>query len=117
MGWLHIGSYVALNPAYVPPSLEDFIESQSKQSFCLSPNLYKMEQPESNIPVPYYTFKDKDEDPEVDYTLLKIRVDSDEGRVYTTLSTDAERLEYMRNHAHDRVGHVTPQWSFYEDPT
>ncbi len=66
-----------------------------------------------NIPK-YYLFKDES-NPDVDYTLFKIRVDSDEGRAYEKLSNDAEREQYMRQHAHEKMGYVSAQWHFYED--
>ena len=69
---------------------------------------------EGSNPPEHYTLKDED-NLEGDFTLCMVRVDSDEGRAYAKLSTDAERLQYMRLHAHEKVKHVSPQWHFYQD--
>lgn len=45
----------------------------------------------------------------------KILVDSDEGRAYTKLSTDAERLQHMRLYAHQKSTMAQAQWRVYTD--
>ena len=46
---------------------------------------------------------------------MKILVNSAEGRVYSQLTTDIDRLEFVRLHAHEKTVHVSPQWRFYRD--
>jgi hypothetical protein len=70
---------------------------------------------------PWYNMKDYEPPeglPEENYFecfVLRILIDSDEGRAYGKLSTDVERLEYMRKHAHDKYQVVNVDHTFYED--
>jgi hypothetical protein len=47
--------------------------------------------------------------------VLRVLIDSDEGRAYEKLSTDTERLEYMRKHAQDTYDVVRTSTIFYAD--
>jgi hypothetical protein len=67
---------------------------------------------------PWYNMADREAPegtPEGNYQMLRILIDSEEGRAYEKLSTDTERLEYMREHAHDKYEVVQVDSTFYED--
>ncbi|KAI1406761.1 hypothetical protein F5Y13DRAFT_196087 [Hypoxylon sp. FL1857] len=64
---------------------------------------------------PYYKIEDKDGDSDGNLKIYIILIDSDDGRAYEKLSTDAARLDYMRKHAHDSWSVVQPDSVFYED--
>ncbi|KAI1478813.1 hypothetical protein F4774DRAFT_144835 [Daldinia eschscholtzii] len=72
-----------------------------------------MEQPEQ---YPYYKIHDGEDSSNGDrYKVYVVLIDSDDGRAYEKLSTDSERLDYMRTHAHDSWDVVRPNAAFYED--
>jgi hypothetical protein len=67
---------------------------------------------------PWYNMADHDVPegtPEGNYRMLRILMDSEEGRAYEKLSTDTDRLDYMRKHAHDKYNVVQVDSTFYED--
>ncbi|KAL8371261.1 hypothetical protein RB595_001209 [Gaeumannomyces hyphopodioides] len=70
---------------------------------------------------PFYTVRDVATEEGVDYVRLKLHEGSEEARVFASLiekgtSDEAavERLAYMRQHAHDIAGYVSPGSSFIE---
>ncbi|KAI1101489.1 hypothetical protein F4804DRAFT_315880 [Jackrogersella minutella] len=71
-----------------------------------------MSQPER---YPFYKIHDKENNTNGNYKVYTILIDSDDGRAYEKLSTDAERLNYMRQHAHDSWDVVQVDSAFYED--
>ncbi|KAI0134989.1 hypothetical protein F4814DRAFT_6244 [Daldinia grandis] len=71
-----------------------------------------MAQPEK---YPYYTIDDKENSSNGSFKVHAILIDSDDGRAYEKLSTDSERLDYMRKHAHDSWNVVQTDAHFYED--
>lgn len=66
-------------------------------------------------PGEYYGFIDLTSETPESVDNYKILVDSDEGRAYAELSTDAERLQHMRLYAHEKSAIVQAQWHFYRD--
>ncbi len=62
-----------------------------------------------------YTFTDYLTETPDTSTLYKVLVDSDEGRTFASLTNDADRVRYMRQHAHQKQENVQAQWAFYED--
>lgn len=64
---------------------------------------------------PFYKIHDKEDSKDGSFRIYKIMIDSDDGRAYEKLSTDAERLDYMRAHAHDSWKVVQVDSVFYED--
>jgi hypothetical protein len=68
------------------------------------------------IPI-YHIFKDTTSETPQGYDVYKVVIDSDEGRAYAKLTTDPERLQFMRQHAHEKMPVVFATWHFYEDPT
>ncbi|KAI1652703.1 hypothetical protein F4813DRAFT_394432 [Daldinia decipiens] len=64
---------------------------------------------------PYYKIHDKQSGWNGSFKVYTILIDSDDGRAYEKLSTDSERLDYMRKHAHDSWNVVRPDAAFYED--
>jgi len=63
----------------------------------------------------HYYFKDSTSETSEGWDGYKVLINSDEGRAYVKLSTDPERLEFMRLHAHERQDTVFAQWMFYRD--
>ncbi|KAI1644375.1 uncharacterized protein F4817DRAFT_346774 [Daldinia loculata] len=64
---------------------------------------------------PYYKIHDKENGSNGSFKVYTILIDSDDGRAYEKLSTDSERLDYMRKHAHDSWDVVRTDAAFYED--
>ncbi len=68
--------------------------------------------------LPWYTlgdYENPEETPEGNSYILRILIDSDEGRAYEKLSTHPERLDYMRKHHHDKYKVIQTTATFYED--
>lgn len=81
-----------------------------------------MTQPESATQAPekastplHYTLKDTTSETLQGYDVYKVIVDSDEGRAYSMITTEPERLQFMREHAHEKTPVVFATWHFYED--
>jgi hypothetical protein len=66
-------------------------------------------------PAPHYKIHDPAGHPEGNFTVRIITIDSDEGRAYAQLTTDADRLAYMREHAHRSWDAVRVDSAFFED--
>ncbi|KAK6072999.1 hypothetical protein SCUP234_06772 [Seiridium cupressi] len=67
---------------------------------------------------PYYKIHDKEAtlpDRPGSYKVHTILIDSDEGRAYEKLTSDAERLEYTREHSVDSWWVVQVDTAFVED--
>ncbi|KAI0380437.1 hypothetical protein F5Y04DRAFT_289423 [Hypomontagnella monticulosa] len=64
---------------------------------------------------PFYKIEDREGCEDGSFRIYKIMIDSDDGRAYEKLSTDAERLDYMRAHAHDSWKVAQVDSVFYED--
>ncbi|KAF3066553.1 hypothetical protein GL218_09019 [Daldinia childiae] len=64
---------------------------------------------------PYYKIHDRENGSNGSFKVYIILIDSDDGRAYEKLSTDSERLDYMRKHANDSWDVVRPDAAFYED--
>ncbi|KAI1205863.1 uncharacterized protein F4807DRAFT_470630 [Annulohypoxylon truncatum] len=64
---------------------------------------------------PHYSIDDREKSPNSELKVYIIVIDSDDGRTYEKLSTDAERLEYMRKHVHDNWDVVQLDTVFFED--
>lgn len=67
-------------------------------------------------PPKYYIFKETTSETPQGYDIYKVLVDSDEGRNYAKLTTDPERLQFVRQYAHEKMSIVFPTWHYYEDP-
>lgn len=65
---------------------------------------------------PWYGIHDEHDD-EGNFFLLRILIDSDEGREYEKIpgSNQKERLTYMREHAQNKYQVVQPDATFFED--
>ena len=63
----------------------------------------------------YHFFKDSTSENSKGYDVYKVLVDSDDGRAYAKLTTDPERLHFMRQHAHEKMPVVFATWHFYQD--
>lgn len=63
----------------------------------------------------YHIFKDSTSETPQGYDVYKVLIESDEGRTYAKLSTDAERLEFMRLHAHEKIPTVYANVIGYDD--
>jgi hypothetical protein len=71
---------------------------------------------EGNTGVPkHHCFKDTTSETPQGYDIYKVLIDSDEGRAYTKLTTDPDRLHFMRQYAHEKMPVVFATWHFYED--
>jgi hypothetical protein len=64
----------------------------------------------------YHIFKDTTSETPQGYDVYKVIIDSDEGRAYSKLTGDLERLQFVRKHAHEKMPVVFATWHFYEDP-
>jgi hypothetical protein len=64
----------------------------------------------------YHIFKDTTSETPQGYDVYKVIIDSDEGRAYSKLTADLERLQFMREHAHEKMPVVFATWHFYDDP-
>jgi hypothetical protein len=63
----------------------------------------------------HHIFKDTTSENPQGYDVYKVIIDSDEGRAYSMLTTDPERLQFMRERAHEKMPIVFTTWHFYED--
>jgi hypothetical protein len=64
----------------------------------------------------HHIFKDTTSETPQGYDVYKVKIDSDQGRAYSKLETDPERLQFMREHADEKMPVVFATWHFYEDP-
>lgn len=71
--------------------------------------------PADQPPPAEYKTQDPEGHPPGKYTLRTIVKDSDHGRAYDQLTTDADRLAYMREHAHRSWNVVQTDTAFLED--
>jgi hypothetical protein len=81
-----------------------------------------MAQPEGATQAPekaytpiHHIFKDTTSETSQGYDVYKVIIDSDEGRAYSMITTEPERLQFMRKHAHEKMPVVFATWHFYED--
>lgn len=63
----------------------------------------------------HHIFKDTTSETSNGYDVYKVNIESDEGRAYSQLKTDPERLQFMREHSHEKMPVVFATWHFYED--
>ncbi|OTA98108.1 hypothetical protein M426DRAFT_17749 [Hypoxylon sp. CI-4A] len=71
-----------------------------------------MSQPEK---YQYYDYGDSKEMKDGRFNMYRVLIDSDEGRAFEKLSTDSERLDFMRKHAHGSWVVVRSDSCFIED--
>lgn len=64
---------------------------------------------------PFHSLKDEESADGTRHKLLKIFCDTPEGRAYSDLATDEQRLAYMRAHHQDSTWHVKPDERVLED--
>ena len=70
----------------------------------------------SDAVYPWHCLK-ADENEDGGAWIFRILIDSVEGRAYVKLTTDVERLEYMRQHHHDSYEIVPPSQTGWIDET
>jgi len=63
----------------------------------------------------YHFFRDSTAETPQGYDFYKVLVDSNEGRAFAALTTDPERLRFMRQHAHEKMPVVYATIHFYQD--